>query len=1386
MARGKALAYFATLLLGMAAAASGQTSCPPVFTGCIEKISEPFKHTGEVSREGGSVNGYNSPRCRISPSQEYDGGEAVYEVRLNPGNEVSFSLVGQGEADLVLALVSTQGEGASCYSSSADFIGPGVEEIPAAKYPPGIYYLYIDSAKDAPRGRYDLTVRGVNPTPDLLLKVNAPRGAFAGNSVTYELSLTNRGDGVARNVEIGLTLPQGMELGTGLDCLGGRVTFRIDELEIGEEKKQTRKVTARICPGIWGPLTATADAKAAQGSPALPVPATIQVTGQSDLSIEITPSAPSVVAGKQLTYTFTIHNAGPSAATEVMVEDTLDGKETFAGASDWQCSGTAPVRCGPLGIPAGGTVTRSITVNTHSSALQPLVNRATVSANEEEPGCKRRRDCGPNSDSVETRVERETDLTIVKSQTPPGEVGAGAEFSYEITVENPKGPSDSSGALVKDCLPAPLIYVEKDGRCEISNREDDGCAGTLVTCRIGPLDLGQKSTITIGAKTAPDLEPTTLFNKAELEAREEDPTGADVSNTVETVLKIKADLRLLSKTAERVSEPGVVADSVCGGQNILYTMKVINNGPSNSPGGEILDILPKGLSFVSSPDGCSADAQTVTCPVPPLRPNESSQEPHTAQIVALANGDSAEIVNEASVKGREDSTKDWIKSDTVNVLPSLELTLSAEEFVKVQECLVYTVGVTNLGPSTARAVNVRLDLPGSPPTDPPCNPSYECVEATQLLDLEIPERETYTRKVCVVAPSSSGNVTGTASFATPYACDQTNNKIAKATTTVVAETDMDLALSVTASAETVVIGDQLRYTIQVGNQGPATSPLLPITVEDILPQGANFESVTSAALAPALPECSGPDANRKLSCKLSPVDDAYPDIVVAVKVVAPTPPGVHAPLENEVEIITDPTAPADPDPTDNKRLIETPLLPGPLLLPFFEVAGGSEELTTLFAVRNLSSGSVNLRPDIYVTSPEPPVTIPLPLVKLQDHHATATVNLRAVKPELAGTTGYVAISTDPPDAPRPLLGGDFVRFDPTRRTASGELLVPATEMCREWSVRFLNGKPIGSSTDILFFVPGNGAKEVIGKVYNEEGRFVQTITFMAPQEAFKKTMGDLQLLAGSGSIEWSFPENVVGNVTAIHKLGDKDEVAVPGFCRTLQDVGGRSSLILPFFQVDPNGATTYLAIRNETDKELKVQIRTFTSAGTSPDNQLPELLLAGHGTHTVDLRRTGISEGYMTVEVLEPALSRALSGDYILVDASGDLAGSALVDAVSPKQLCQKWDVRFVRDVPPGSNTSFLFYLEGSEIPTGNAYDESGKHLGEVSVPAPLLRSSLISMSSLVFTPAPAFPDAKLGQTGRIEWDLGEGNTGHVAMLFTSQGSEGGYSVLIPGICLED
>jgi uncharacterized repeat protein (TIGR01451 family) len=116
------------------------------------------------------------------------------------------------------------------------------------------------------------------------------------------------------------------------------------------------------------------------------------VEPQADLSIAKADAPDPVTEGRDLTYTLTVRNNGPTSGTGVTVTDDLPGElaARSSSASQGSCSGTTVVTCnlGELASGAGATITivirpesaGSITNTARVSASQPDPNQANNSA----------------------------------------------------------------------------------------------------------------------------------------------------------------------------------------------------------------------------------------------------------------------------------------------------------------------------------------------------------------------------------------------------------------------------------------------------------------------------------------------------------------------------------------------------------------------------------------------------------------------------------------------------------------------------------------------------------------------------------------------------------------------------------------------------------------------------------------------------------------------------------------------------------------------------------------------------------------------------------------------------------------------------------------------
>ena len=105
----------------------------------------------------------------------------------------------------------------------------------------------------------------------------------------------------------------------------------------------------------------------------------------ADLAISKTDDPDPVIPGAPLTYTITVTNTGPLAATGVVVTDTLPLTVTFASASASQgaCSGADIITCDLGTINNGGSATVTIVVTPTASGT--FTNTACVASGVADP-----------------------------------------------------------------------------------------------------------------------------------------------------------------------------------------------------------------------------------------------------------------------------------------------------------------------------------------------------------------------------------------------------------------------------------------------------------------------------------------------------------------------------------------------------------------------------------------------------------------------------------------------------------------------------------------------------------------------------------------------------------------------------------------------------------------------------------------------------------------------------------------------------------------------------------------------------------------------------------------------------------------------------------------
>lgn len=428
----------------------------------------------------------------------------------------------------------------------------------------------------------------LEPSADLsILKAASPNPATAGGQIVYTLLVSNAGPSPAENVSLTDTLPAGLQ-GAEVSTDGGQTwqawagSASLGTLSAGGSA--TVLLRATVPAGATGTLSNTATVQSETPDPNRENNTDTIVTPvapAADVSVVKTASPQPASRGEELTYTLVVSNAGPAAAQNVVLRDTVPAalqnvQVSTDGGSTWQ-AWSSPYAMGTL--PAGSSRTLLLRGTVSDTAAGQLINTAVVSSDTPDP------DPQNNTSTAETTLTSSADLSVVKTAQPDPAV-AGEPLTYTVTVTN-RGPDPADNVLLYDALPD-LTGAEfsVDGGQNWRPWSNPYAVGTLAG--------GQSVTIRLRG-TVSEGACGTVANTAVVTSQTPDPDPANNTDTVETPVGAGADLSLL-KTAN----PPVAVRC----RYLTYTLTIFNNGPQTAEWVRIADTLPAALNRpVFSADG---------------------------------------------------------------------------------------------------------------------------------------------------------------------------------------------------------------------------------------------------------------------------------------------------------------------------------------------------------------------------------------------------------------------------------------------------------------------------------------------------------------------------------------------------------------------------------------------------------------------------------------------------------------------------------------------------------------------------------------------------------------------------------------------------------------
>lgn len=374
----------------------------------------------------------------------------------------------------------------------------------------------------------------------------------------------------------------------------------------------------------------------ATGAACNPSTGPVTVEKKADLRIAktATPSG-SYVPDQSLNYQIVVTNDGPSDVDGASVQDPVP-KEVNVSA--WSCTPQTGADCGAttsgannnvsltgVNIPAGKSVTITVTGKAQRSAVVDIINQATVTPPTFTP-------CATSAcvlTSTVTNTNSGKPTLVIHKQAAPEAFAVGGRGLYTITVDN-TGTSSTSGVItVTDNMPAGITI--DTSKVSGTGWDCQATTGTVLSCTssVALLPGAVASVINAEVLVANNVGNTASNTASVTGGGSDCGTSRTCSDNVTS--NVNRPKLVVTKRVENAFVVGVQTN---------YFIDVRNEGNANALGGTVSDTVPSDLLIgtLDAASACSASAQVVTCQVPnSLAPGQTQRFviPVTPKATAL-------------------------------------------------------------------------------------------------------------------------------------------------------------------------------------------------------------------------------------------------------------------------------------------------------------------------------------------------------------------------------------------------------------------------------------------------------------------------------------------------------------------------------------------------------------------------------------------------------------------------------------------------------------------------------------------------------------------------------------------------------------------------------
>ena len=533
-----------------------------------------------------------------------------------------------------------------------------------------------------------------------------------------------------------------------------------------------------------------------------------------DLSIKKDVNASHVYVNDTVEWTITVINAGPSTAFNVTVKDTLPEGAVIISYDDSSAgqfnNETRIWEIGELKVNEPVSlilVTRILNEGNNTNIV--VVNTTTTES-----------DKNNNKANNTTVADPICDLIINKTVNASS-VYIGDSVEWTITVVN-VGPSTAFNVTVRDILPDGVIIT----------KIDDSASGSFNNetriWEIGELKVNEPVSLILVTELLTEGNVTNIV-VVNTTTYEPNKTNNEANNT--TYVNPLCDVEI-SKSVNSSVVP--LNDSV------VWTIEVINHGPSVARNVVVNDTLPAGLTLINAipfvgdySDGIwDIGDLDVDTPV------------YLVLITQATQGGNITNIAVVTTTTNDTNKSNNIANNTTEVqVCDLEIIkLVSSKKALVGEELTWTIIVINHGPSPAYDVEVLEDIPSSLRLIDAIASKGTYNKDNNIWTIGELDKGSTETLVIITEVLSVGNITNPVEVSTTTPDSNKSNN--KANNTTEAFAIVDLVVKKSSDKDQYHVNDIIHWTITVSNKGPCDAH--GVLATDVLPSGVEFVSYNAS------------------------------------------------------------------------------------------------------------------------------------------------------------------------------------------------------------------------------------------------------------------------------------------------------------------------------------------------------------------------------------------------------------------------------------------------------------------------------------------------------------------------------------------------------------